>query len=198
MKVVGIAGSFRKDSNTEFYVNKALETLQGKNIDTELISLRDKEIKPCTGCYDCVKLHRCTIEGDDFEEIFQKMMEADGIIVGSPVYFSSVVPQLMALLDRAGFVAMWSGRCFARKVGGPIAVARRAGHNFAFAQLLLWFFINGMIVPGSTYWNVGMAGARGARNAHEDEEGIRTVVNFAENMAWLLEKVGGMGKVAQR
>ncbi len=189
MKAIGIAGSFRENSNTEFYVKKALETLLYKGIETELISLKEKVIKPCTGCYDCVKLNRCTIEGDDFEGIFEKMKESDGIIIGSPVYFSSVVPQLMALLDRAGFVALWSGKFFTRKVGGPITVARRAGHNLAFSQLLLWFFINGMIVPGSTYWNVGVAGARGARNAQEDEEGIQTVIQFAENMAWLMEKV---------
>lgn len=189
MKAIGIAGSFRENSNTEFYVKKALETLQLREIETELITLRGKRINPCTGCYDCVKLHRCSIEGDDFDEIFEKMKGADGIIVGSPVYFSSVVPQLMSLLDRAGFIAFWSGRFFSRKVGGPITVARRAGHNLAFSQLLLWFFINGMIVPGSTYWNVGVAGARGARNAKEDEEGINTVIQFAENMAWLMKKV---------
>ncbi len=189
MKAIGIAGSFRENSNTEFYVKKALGTLRNKGIETELIRLREKMIKPCTGCYDCLKLNRCTIEGDDFDDIFEKMKEADGIIIGSPVYFSSVVPQLMSLLDRAGFVALWSGKFFRRKVGGPITVARRAGHNLAFSQLLLWFFINGMIVPGSTYWNVGVAGARGARNAQEDQEGIETVIQFAENMAWLMEKV---------
>jgi len=189
MKAIGIAGSFRENSNTEFYVNKVLETLKDRKIETELISLREKMIKPCTGCYDCVKLNKCTIEGDDFDGIFEKMKDADGIVIGSPVYFSSVVPQLMSLLDRAGFVALWSGKFFTRKVGGPITVARRAGHNLAFSQLLLWFFINGMIVPGSTYWNVGVAGARGARNAQEDEEGIQTVIQFAENMAWLMEKV---------
>lgn len=191
MKAIGIVGSLRESGNTEFYLKKALETLENRKIQTELISLRGKTIKPCTGCYDCVDLQRCTIEGDDFEGIFLKMKEADGIIIGSPVYFSSVVPQLMSLLDRAGFVALWSGKFFARKVGGPITVARRAGHNLAFSQLLLWFFVNGMIVPGSTYWNVGVAGARGARNAQEDEEGIQTVIQFAENMAWLMEKVKG-------
>jgi multimeric flavodoxin WrbA len=189
MKAIGIAGSFREKSNTEFYVNKALETLKDRKIETELISLREKTIKPCIGCYDCVNLHRCTIEKDDFDGIFKKMKEADGIVIGSPVYFSSVVPQLMSLLDRAGFVALWSGRFFSRKVGGPITVARRAGHNLAFSQLLLWFFINGMIVPGSTYWNIGVAGARGVRDAHKDEEGIQTVIQFAENMAWLMKKL---------
>jgi multimeric flavodoxin WrbA len=117
------------------------------------------------------------------------MREAEGLILGSPVYLSSVVPQMMALLARATFVAYWNDKFFSGKVGGPITVARRAGHNLAFSQLLLWFFINGITVPGSTYWNVGMAGAGGARDAEKDEEGLSTVTHFARNMACLMNKV---------
>jgi multimeric flavodoxin WrbA len=191
MKVIGIAGSLRANSNTLHYVKTGLKVLEAEGIETELISLRGKEIKPCTGCYDCVNKEKgvCSITGDDFNEIFAKMRETDGLILGSPVYLSSVVPQLMALLARATFVAYWSDKCFSGKVGGPITVARRAGHNVAFSQLLLWFFFNGLIVPGSTYWNVGMAGAGGARDAAEDAEGLQTVVNFANNMAGLMKKL---------
>jgi len=191
MQVVGIAGSLRARSNTLHYVKTALETLKKQGLRTELISLRGKEIKPCTGCYDCAKKKKgiCTIKGDDFDPILAKMREADGIILGSPVYLSSVVPQMMSLLARATFVALWSDKFFAGKVGGPVTVARRAGHNVAFSQLLLWFFINGITVPGSTYWNVGMAGAGGARDAKEDAEGIQTVVNFANNMAHVMQKL---------
>ncbi|MFH1090560.1 MAG: flavodoxin family protein [Pseudomonadota bacterium] len=191
MKVLGIAGSLRPKSNTLLYVNTALSVLEEAGLQTELISLRGKEIKHCTGCYDCVKAGRCTIEGDDFDEILAKMREAEGLIVGSPVYVSSVVPQVMALLTRASFVAIWNQRFFSGKVGGPITVARRAGHNMAFAQLLLWFFINGITVPGSTYWNVGMAGARGKRDAAKDEEGLASVTNFARNMAQVMKKIFG-------
>jgi multimeric flavodoxin WrbA len=189
MKVVGIAGSLRPESNTLHYVRTGLEVLEREGIKTELISLRGKEMKPCNGCYDCIKKGYCTIEGDDFNEILVKMREAEGIILGSPVYLSSVVPQMMALLARATFIAYWSDKFFVGKVGGPITVARRAGHNLAFSQLLLWFFINGITVPGSTYWNVGMAGAGGARDAEKDEEGLATVINFANNMANLMKKV---------
>ena len=163
--------------------------LDRNGLETELISLRGKELKPCNGCYDCVKKGYCTIEGDDFDEILAKMREAEGIILGSPVYLSSVVPQMMSLLARATFVAYWNDKFFTGKVGGPITVARRAGHNVAFSQLLLWFFINGITVPGSTYWNVGMAGAGGARDAEKDEEGLATVTNFANNMATLMKKI---------
>ncbi|MBU2551625.1 MAG: flavodoxin family protein [Proteobacteria bacterium] len=190
MKVLGIAGSPRPRSNTREYVDTALRTLREAGMKTELISLRGKEIKPCRGCYECAKKGRCT-QRDDFEEILEKMRQAEGLILGSPVYLSSVVPQMMALLDRATFVAIWNQRFFTGKVGGPITVARRAGHNLAFSQLLLWFFINGVTVPGSTYWNVGVAGTAGARDALEDEEGLGTVVNFARNMAHVMKKIYG-------
>lgn len=191
MKVIGIAGSLRPKSNTRHYVKSALKVLAAKDFETELISLRGKEIKPCTGCYDCVKKGYCTIEDDDFADILDKMRTAEGLILGSPVYLSSVVPQMMALLARATFVAYWNDKFFSGKVGGPVTVARRAGHNLAFSQLLLWFFINGVTVPGSTYWNVGMAGTGGARDAENDEEGLATVVNFANNMAGVMRKIFG-------
>ena len=189
MKIVGIAGSLRSRSNTLQYIEVALNSLEEKGFETELISLRGKEIKPCNGCYDCVKKGYCTIKADDFAEILGKMRTAEGLILGSPVYLSSVVPQMMALLARATFVAYWNDKFFSGKVGGPITVARRAGHNMAFSQLLLWFFINGITVPGSTYWNVGMAGAGGARDAISDEEGLATVANFVDNMADVMQKI---------
>ena len=189
MKVVGIAGSLRPQSNTLYYVKTALGVLEGQGIQTELISLQGKEIKPCTGCYDCTREARCTIEGDDFDSILEKIRGAEGLILGSPVYLSSVVPQMMALLGRATFVAHWNKKFLAGKVGGPITVARKAGHNLAFSQLLLWFFINGLIVPGSTYWNVATAGTGGARDAEKDAEAVQTVTNFAQNMAKLMKKL---------
>lgn len=189
MKVIGIAGSLRARSNTLHYVKTGLTVLTKEGIQSELISLRGKEIKPCNGCYDCVKKGHCTIKGDDFDGILDKMRTAEGIILGSPVYLSSVVPQMMSLLARATFVAYWNDKFFSGKVGGPVTVARRAGHNLAFSQLLLWFFINGITVPGSSYWNVGMAGAGGARDAEKDEEGLATVINFAGNMADVMQKI---------
>ena len=99
LKVIGIGGSLRAESNTLFYVTTALDVLREQGLDTEIISLRGKEIKPCNGCYDCVKKHkgRCSITGDDFDWILDRMRQAEGLILGSPVYLSSVVPQMMAL-----------------------------------------------------------------------------------------------------
>jgi multimeric flavodoxin WrbA len=189
MKVIGIAGSLRAQSNTLHYVKTALEVIEAQGIQTELISLRGKEIKPCNACYDCVKQARCTIAGDDFDEILAQIREAEGLILGSPVYLSSVVPQMMALLGRATFVAHWNNKFLSGKVGGPITVARKAGHNMAFSQLLLWFFINGMIIPGSTYWNVATAGTGGARDPEKDTEALQTVTHFSQNMAHLMKKL---------
>ena len=133
MKVLGIAGSLRPKSNTLEYVAKALNVFKDADFETTLISLRGKEIKPCNGCYDCVKKGYCTIKGDDFDEILEEIRQAEGLILGSPVYLSSVVPQMMALLARATFVAYWNDKFLSGKVGGPITVARRAGHNVAFS-----------------------------------------------------------------
>ena len=189
MKVIGITGSLRPQSNTMVYVKTALAELEKQGLETELISLRGKNIKPCLGCYKCVEAAKCAQADDDFAEILEKMKQADGIILGSPVYLSSVVPQMMALLARATFIAHWNDKFLKDKVGGPITVARRAGHNMAFSQLLLWFFINGITVPGSTYWTVGMAGQSGAHDADNDEEGLMHVTNFAANMAGVMKKL---------
>lgn len=184
MKVLGISSSYRKDSNSEWYLRETLKRLEAEGLETELVSLRGKTILPCRGCYGCRdSLSDCTIKGDDFKEFADKMWEADGILLASPVYYGSVVPQLMCLLDRVGFSGRWTNKFLSGKVGAPITVARRAGHNTAFSQLLMWFFINDMIVPGSTYWNVCVAGAGGARNAEEDLEGIQILEHFAHNMA---------------
>lgn len=189
MKVVGISGSLRPQSNSRYYLEQALAVIAEQGIATELVSLRGKTIKPCLGCYQCVTTARCAQADDDFAEVLDKMRIADAIILASPVYVSSVVPQMMALLARATFIAYWNDKFFTGKLGGPITVARRAGHNMAFSQLLLWFFINGITVPGSTYWNVGTAGARGATDADQDQEGIDTVRYFAANLAAHMQKL---------
>jgi multimeric flavodoxin WrbA len=187
MKILGISGSPRKNSNTEFLLKHGLSIAADSGAATTLVSLTDKQLLPCQGCYYCMTHKKCRQQDDHFEEIFTLMKEADGIIVGSPVYFSSVVPHLMALLDRAGFVSRATGDFFTGKVGGPVTIARRAGHNLAFAQLLMWFFINDIIVPGSSYWNIAVAGAGGARDMAEDAEGLRTIEYFMRNVVNVIE-----------
>jgi multimeric flavodoxin WrbA len=190
MRAIGISGSPRKDGNTETLVRRCLEGLAKHGVDGEFVTLREKTIRPCKGCASCAKRkdRTCATKDDDFHPVFEAMLQADIIVVGSPVYFGSATPELMALLDRAGYVSRQCGNLLSRKLGGPIAVARRAGHNFTYAQLLFWYMINDMIVPGSSYWNVALAGKAG--DVVKDEEALGTVDRFAENLAWLHGCVG--------
>jgi len=185
--IIGIVGSPRVEGNTEKLVVEALKAAsEEEGVQTELIRLASKEIKPCDACLSCRKTGECHIN-DDFQEIFEKMVKADGIILASPVYFGSATPQMMALIDRAGFVSGARGRVFENKVGGPLVVARRAGQNFTFAQLLFFFLHQGMIVPGSTYWNIAFGREKG--EVLGDQEGLRTVRNFAKKIVWLIKKI---------
>lgn len=189
MRVLGISGSPRQGGNTELLVQTALQELQSEGFETEFVSLAGRQILPCTACGDCSKVDRpmCTLGDAGFEGMIERFLEADGILIGSPVYFGSATPETMALLDRVGLVSLRNGRFLRRKVGAAIAVARRAGQNFTFAQLNYFFLINEMIIPGSTYWNIAFGREKG--EAAKDEEGMQTVKNLAQNMAFLLRKL---------
>lgn len=190
MKVLGISGSPRPGGNTDTLIKHALGILEGEGIQTEFLSLADRPIKPCMACAGCMRSEeiRCVQEDPAFEGILEKFQAAQGILVGSPVYFGSATPQTMALLDRVGYVARSHKSLLRRKVGAAIVVARRAGQNFTFAQLNYFFLIAEMIVPGSTYWNVAFGREKGEVTA--DQEGMDTVKTLAANMAWLMKKLG--------
>jgi multimeric flavodoxin WrbA len=185
MKVVAIVGSPRKNGNTAIITEHALKSIAEEGIETKLITLSGKEIKPCNACMACQESGECIIE-DDFPPILNDMIEADGIILASPVYFGSCTALLKALMERAGFISRPRGSPFNRKVGGPLVVARRAGQNFTIAEINFWFHILGMTVPGSTYWNIAFG--REAGEVANDEEGLRTTWNFGKNMAFVLKK----------
>jgi multimeric flavodoxin WrbA len=186
VKVIGISGSPRTGGNTEFLIKEALAEAKQIGVETEFISLIGKRIDPCDACNSCKKTKRCHI-ADDFEPIYMKMEEAEGIIIGSPVYFGSATPQVKALIDRAGYIQGRRGDRFRGKVGGPIVVARRAGQNFTFAQLLFFFFITEMIIPGASYWNIAFGREKG--EAAQDKEGIETVRDFGRKVASLAKKL---------
>ncbi len=188
IRILGIVGSPRVGGNTERLVAEALKAAEEDGAETELLRLADKEVKACDGCLSCRKTGECHVK-DDFKPIFDKMVEADGIILATPVYFGSATPQIKALIDRAGYLSGAKGRVFENKVGGALVVARRAGQNFTFAQLLFFFLHQGMIVPGSTYWNVAFGREKG--EVTKDEEGLRTARNFVKKMVWLLGRIKG-------
>jgi multimeric flavodoxin WrbA len=189
MKVLGVSGSPRPGGNTDILVSLALRVLAEDGIQTEFVSLADRPIKPCTGCAGCVKSDKveCVQEDPAFEGMIERFIQADGILIGSPVYFGSATPQTMALLDRVGYVARANDNFLRCKVGAAIVVGRRAGHNFTFAQLNYFFLLSEMIVPGSTYWNCGFGRQKGEVN--DDQEGLDTIRRLAQNMAWLMKKL---------
>lgn len=191
MHAIAINGSARPNGNTCLLLRTCLDELAVAGITGELIQLSEHPIRPCTACGSCfnTKDNTCAMQEDCFQAVYDKMRAADIILLGSPVYFGSATADLMALLDRAGYVGRANGNVFSRKLGGPIVVARRAGQNFTLAQLMFWFMIMDMVVPGSSYWNIGFGRLQG--EVAEDKEGVETVRHFARNLAWLADKIYG-------
>jgi multimeric flavodoxin WrbA len=187
MKVIGIAGSPRRNGNTEILTAHALAAVRAEGLDTELISLAGLDIRGCDACMGCVAGETCLIE-DDFAPVYVKMKEAAGIILASPVYFGSATAVMKALMERAGYLSRQNGDSLRGKVGGPLVVARRAGHNFTVAQLTFWFQILGMVIPGSSYWNVAFGREKGEVSG--DEEGMRTAWNFGIHLARVVKALG--------
>jgi multimeric flavodoxin WrbA len=189
MKVVGFNGSARKDGNTAILIRKVFAELEAEGIETELVQLAGKTVKGCIACGKCYKNKdkKCAVTNDFVNECIEKMSEADGIILGSPTYFCDLTSEMKALIDRAGYVARANGHMFRRKVGAAVATERRAGSIHTFDSINHFFLIGQMIVPGSSYWNVGVGGAKG--DVEQDKEGLETMQILGQNMAWLLKKI---------
>jgi multimeric flavodoxin WrbA len=187
LKAIGIVGSPRKGGNTEILTAHCLKAIAEEGLDTELVRLAGLDIRGCNACGYCFENEGCSIK-DDFEPVFEKMIAADAVIVGAPVYFSSAPSLIKGFLERAGYIVRQKGG-FAGKVGGPLVVARRAGQNFTVAELLFWFHIMQIINPGSTYWNMAFGREKG--EVAKDEEGLRTAWNFGKNVARVAKLVRG-------
>jgi len=189
MKVVAINGSARKDGNTAILIRRVFSVLESEGIETELIQLAGEQIHGCMACRTCRKIQnkQCKIVNDNVNLYIEKMAEADGIILGSPTYFSMMTSEMKALIDRAGFVGRSNGDLFKRKVGAAVVAVRRAGGIPTFDAINHFFLISQMIVPGSSYWNVGIGLAKG--DVEKDEEGLKTMDDLGNNMAWLIKKL---------
>src|SRR5208283_4194623 len=189
MKVVAFNGSARKDGNTAMLLKRVLSVLEAEGIETELIQLAGEQIHGCTACRACfeTKNQRCVIADDNVNAYIQKMVEADGIILGSPTYFGMMSPEMKALIDRAGFVARANPDLLKYKVGAAVVAVRRAGGMTTFDAINHFFLINQMIVPGSSYWNIGIGNKKG--EVEKDEEGMKTMEDLGRNMAWLIKKL---------
>jgi multimeric flavodoxin WrbA len=189
MKVVAFNGSGRKDGNTAILLNVVLRELSNEGIETELIQLAGKSPQGCIACYKCSenKDQKCAVSTDSLNEYLAKMIEADGILLGSPVYFTDATAGIKALIERCGMVSSANGGLFKRKVGAAVAAVRRAGAVRTFDTLNHLFQHGQMFIVGSTYWNVGVG--RDPGQVKEDAEGIRTMETLGKNMAWLLKKI---------
>lgn len=189
MKVVAFNGSARKKGNTQHCIDHVLEVLTAEGIETENISLAGKNIRGCIACLKCFTNQdkRCAVDVDFLNDCIEKMLEADGIILGSPTYFANVSTEMKALIDRAGMVSKANGDMLRRKVGAGVVAVRRGGAIQVFNALNAFFLIGQMVVVGSSYWNMGIGLNRG--EVENDAEGVQSMKALGENMAWTLKKL---------
>lgn len=189
MKVVAFNGSPRPAGNTAQLIRIVFAELEAAGIETELVQVGGTKLRGCKACMKCVKNknQRCVIEKDAVNDFIAKMAASDGMILGSPTYFANMSSEMKALIDRAGLVAKANGELFRRKVGAAVVAVRRAGSVHTFDSINHFFTIGQMIVPGSSYWNLGIGRQEG--EVTTDEEGVRTMRTLGQNMAWLLKKL---------
>jgi multimeric flavodoxin WrbA len=189
MKVVAFNGSSRKDSNTAILVKTVLDELGKEGIDTEFIQLAGESLRGCIACRKCFerKDRRCAVDADNLNEYLAKMIEAQGIILGSPVYFTDVTANMKALIERCGYVSVANGGLLKRKVGAAVVAVRRAGAVHTFDTVNHLFLHAQMIVVGANYWNLGIGWEPG--EVKGDAEGLETVKTLGQNIAWVLRKI---------
>lgn len=185
MKVVAFNGSPHINGNTAILINHVLAILHENEIETEMVQVGGQALRGCASCGWCGQnpVKKCVINDDLINESIAKMDAADGIIIGSPTYYANMTAETKALIDRAGSVTRRNGNLLQRKVGAAVVAFRRAGGINVFNAINDFFLINQMIVPGSSYWNVGMG------NVNSDVEGLKIMETLGENMAWLLKTI---------
>jgi len=189
MKVVAFNGSPRKNGNTALMIGEVFKVLEKEGIECELVQIGGKLIRGCQACGKCREFQntKCIFDDDIVNECIAKMVEADGIIIGSPTYFAALNAETKALIDRAGYVTRGNGVLLKHKVGAAVTAVRRAGALNVFQAINNFFLISEMMVPGSSYWNLGIG--REIGEVHDDEEGMKTMEILGTNMAWLMKKL---------
>ena len=189
MKVAAFNGSPNRDGNTARLLRYALLELEAAGIETELVHVGGQPLRGCLACRKCFERQdrRCSNDTDGMNGLIETMVGSDGILLGSPTYFSDVTSEMKALLDRAGFVARANGNLLRRKVGAAVVANRRAGGIHAFDTINHFFLIGEMVVVGSSYWNIGVGLAPG--DVDRDAEGIETMRTLGRNMAWILGQI---------
>jgi len=188
MKVVAFNGSPRKDGNTTILINHVFRELEKEGVETELVQLSGREIRGCIACYKCFenKDQHCAVKDDIANECIEKMMKPEGIILGSPVYFTDVTAEMKALIDRAGFVSMANGGMYKNKVSAAVVAVRRSGAIHTLDTINHFFLAGQMIIIGR-----GIGVGRDKGEVEKDEEGMQAVKALGQRMAWLLKKLYG-------
>ena len=191
MKVVAFNGSPREDGNTSILLRYVMAELEAEGIETELVQVGGRAIAGCTACEECRRNldRQCSVTDDILNECLDKMVAADGILLGSPTYFADLTAEMKALIDRAGYVARANGSLLRGKVGAAVVAVRRAGSVHVFDSINHFFLISEMVVPGATYWNLGIGRDKGDVNM--DKEGVDTMKTLGRNMAWVLKRLHG-------
>ena len=179
MKVVLFNGSPRKEGNTHHCLNIVMDELKKEGIECDYNWIGMEKLRGCTACMKCVENgdNRCVLKGE-------KMIESDGIIFGSPTYYADLATNIKALIERGGYA---TGNKLKHKVGAAVIAVRRAGATHVLSSINYFFLIKQMIIPGSSYWNLGIGREPG--EVMEDEEGIRTFENLGKNFAFVLKKI---------
>jgi multimeric flavodoxin WrbA len=188
MKIIAFNGSPHKDGNTYRLLRHTLDEIEKAGIKTELVQIGGKKVHPCIACFKCVENHdrQCIQDNDMVNECIGKMIDADGIIIATSTHFAGVTPEIKAFMDRSFFVAKANGDLLRQKVGAGIAAERRSGAVCAVDTINHYFGISGMFSAGSCYWN----NAKGLQpgDVEKDEEGIKTMKQLGENIAWFIKK----------
>lgn len=187
MKVLMINGSPRNNSNTGLAFSEMEQIFKSEGIETEIIQIGNKDIRGCIACMSCAQNGKCVFD-DIVNELAPKFEEADGLVIGSPVYYASANATLIALLDRLFYSTHFDKTM---KVGASVAVARRGGCSSTFDELNKFFTIAGMPVASSQYWN--SVHGRLPGEASQDAEGLQTMRALARNMAFLMKSIA-LGK----
>ncbi|MDT8718073.1 flavodoxin family protein [Clostridium sp. 19966] len=187
MKVLGINGSARKDGNTAIIIQKVLEELNSTEIEVELVQFAGQVIEPCKACFACGGKGNCVHHKDVFNEVFEKMVQADGIVLGSPAYSADVSANMKAFIERAAVACDMNPGLLKHKVGASVAAVRRGGALTAIDTMNHFFLNHEMFVVGSTYWNMVYGQMPG--DVLRDAEGINNMKNLGQNIAFLLKQM---------
>ena len=185
MYAVAVNGSPRKGGNTEMLLNTVLSELDAGGWETDLVKVGGTAIRGCIACQKCFenKDNKCSVTTDKFNDIFEKLLRADAIIMGSPTYFAAVSADLKALIERAGYVAYANDHAFTGKIGAAVVAVRRGGATHAYDTINHMFQMSRMVLPGSTYWNIGMG--MGKEDVAEDAEGMANMRHLGKTIDWL-------------